>query len=85
VLHDLGMRFSEVQGPDGQGGLLRAAAVAAAAHRRAPGEPRASHQTSRSSVMVPKRYTWRRIKGIIEIKIMGSLDEQLFLTYAIRD
>jgi hypothetical protein len=35
--------------------------------------------------MVPKRYTWRRIKGIIEIKIMGSLDEQLFLTYAIRD
>jgi len=38
MMRDSGMviAFSEVQGEGGQGGLLRAAAVAATAHRRAP-------------------------------------------------
>jgi len=50
------MAFSEVQGEGGQGGLLRAAAVAAKEHRRAPAKPRAAHLASWAAVMVQERF-----------------------------
>ena len=57
-MRDLGtvIVFSEVQGEGGQGGLLRAAAVAATEHRRAPAKPRAAHPTSWAAVMVQERF-----------------------------
>jgi len=58
MMRDSGMviAFSEVQGEGGQGGLLRAAAVAAMAHRRALAEPRAAHPASQPAIMVQERF-----------------------------
>ena len=57
LMHDLGilLLFADVQGEGEQGRLLRAAAVTAPAHRRAPAQPRAADPASWSPVMVQER------------------------------